>query len=58
MKDNNANGIKRLVLAKHMYFSPRINLNNIGDNATTKIELIAKRKMKDTNTKHTINLTL
>jgi hypothetical protein len=52
------NGIKRPILAKHMYFSPRINLNDITDNATIRIELMAKREMIDTNTKHSKNLTL
>jgi hypothetical protein len=58
MKDNNVNGIKRHVLVKHMYFSPHINLNDIADNATKKIELTTKGKMKDTNLEHTTNLTL
>jgi hypothetical protein len=38
MKDNNVNGINRLVLLKHMYFSPCINLNDIVDNATIRIQ--------------------
>jgi hypothetical protein len=42
MEYNNVNGIKRPILAKRMYFSPCINLNNIADNATTKIEMAAK----------------
>jgi hypothetical protein len=41
-----------------MYFSPCINLNDIVDNATTRIELAAKREMEDTNIEHTTNLTL
>jgi hypothetical protein len=55
MKDNNVNGIKRPILAKHMYFSPCIHLNYIVDNVTTRIELVAKREMKDTNIEHTTN---
>jgi hypothetical protein len=58
MKDNNVNGINRHVLAKHMYFPPCINLNDIVDNATTRIELAAKKEMEDTNIEHTTNLTL
>jgi hypothetical protein len=50
MKDNDMNGINRPILAKCIYFSPRINLNDIADNATIKIEIVAKRKMEDTNT--------
>jgi hypothetical protein len=50
MKNNHVNGIKRHILEKRMYFSPRINLNDIIDNATTKIELVAKREMKYMNT--------
>jgi hypothetical protein len=46
------NGIKRPKLGKCIYFSPYINLNNIVDNATTIIELAAKREMKDTNIDH------
>jgi hypothetical protein len=57
MKNNNVNGIRTHILAKCMYFSPRINLNNIIDNATIRIKLVAKREMKNTNTKHTTNLT-
>jgi hypothetical protein len=56
MKENNVNGIRRHILAKRMYFSLCINLNDITNNATTRIELVAKREMKDTNTKHTTNL--
>jgi hypothetical protein len=56
MKDNNVNGIKKHILVKRMYFSLRINLNDIANNATTRIELVAKREMKDTNIKHTTNL--
>jgi hypothetical protein len=41
-----------------MYISICINLNDITDNATTIIELMAKREMIDTNTKHSKNLTL
>jgi hypothetical protein len=37
MKENSVNGIRRHILAKHMYFSPHINLKNIIDNATTRI---------------------
>ncbi len=55
MKDNNMNGIKRPILAKCMYFFPCINLNDIANNATTKIELVIKKEMKDANT---TNLTL
>jgi hypothetical protein len=58
MKDNNVNGIKRHVLVKHKYFSFHINLNDVTNNATTKIELIVKREMKDTNIEHTTNLAL
>jgi len=36
------NGIKRPILVKHMYFSPCINLNDIADNAITKIEMATK----------------
>jgi hypothetical protein len=50
------NEIRRHILAKCMYFSPHINLNNIVDNATIKIKLAAKKEMKDTDTKHTTNL--
>jgi hypothetical protein len=57
MKDNNVNGIRRHILAKRMYFSPHINLNDIVNNATIRIKLVAKREMKNTNTKHTTNLT-
>jgi hypothetical protein len=38
MKDNNVNGINRHTLLKHMYFSPCINLNDIVDNATIRIQ--------------------
>jgi hypothetical protein len=58
MKDNNMNGIKRPILAKCMYFFPCINLNNIANNATTRIELVIKKEMKDANIEHTTNLTL
>jgi hypothetical protein len=54
MKDNNVNGIRRHILVKHMYFSCRINLNDIV--TTTKIKQVTKRDMKDTNTEHTANL--
>jgi hypothetical protein len=37
------NGTKRHKLAKHIYFSLHINLNDVVDNATTKIELAVKR---------------
>jgi hypothetical protein len=57
MKDNNVNGIRRHILAKRMYFSPCITLNYIADNVTTRIKLAIKREMKNTNTKHTTNLT-
>jgi hypothetical protein len=40
MEDNNVNVIKRPILVKHMY--PCINLNDIADNATTKIKMAAK----------------
>jgi hypothetical protein len=56
MKDNNVNGIRRHILVKRMYFSLYINLNDIVDNATTRIKLAPKREMKDTNIDHTPNL--
>jgi hypothetical protein len=56
MKDNNVNGIKGHILAKRMYFSPHINLNNITNNATIRIKFAAKREMKDTDIEHTTNL--
>jgi hypothetical protein len=58
MKDNNVNGIKKPILAKCMYFSPHINLNDIADNAIIRIKLTTKKEKKDTNIEHTINLTL
>jgi hypothetical protein len=57
MKDDNVNGIKILILAKCMYFSHCITLNDIVDNATI-IELAAKREMKDANIERTTNLIL
>jgi hypothetical protein len=51
------NGIKRCILAKHMYFSPCIILNDIVGNATTKIKLDGKREIKNTKIEHTTNLT-
>jgi hypothetical protein len=56
MKNNNVNGIRKHILAKGMYCSPCINLSDITDNATTRIKLVAKKEMKDTNIEHTINL--
>jgi hypothetical protein len=53
MKNNNVNGIRKHILAKNMYCSPRINLNDIIDNATTRIKLVAKKEMKDTNIEQT-----
>jgi hypothetical protein len=50
MKDNDVNGINRPTLAKCIYFSPHINLNDTIDNATIKIEIVVKRKMEHTNT--------
>jgi len=49
------NGIKRHILVKRMYFSLHINLNDLVDNATTRIKLVAKKEMKDTNIEHTTN---
>jgi hypothetical protein len=49
------NGTKRHILVKHMYFSLHINLNHVADNATTRIKLVAKKEMKDTNIEHTKN---
>jgi hypothetical protein len=48
---------KDIILAKRVYFSLHINLNDVVDNATI-IELAAKREMKDANIEHTTNLTL
>jgi hypothetical protein len=56
MKHNNMNRIKRPILAKCMYFFPCINLNDIANNAITRIELLIKKEMKDTNIEHTTNL--
>jgi hypothetical protein len=50
MKYNHVNGIRRHILGKRRYFSPCINLNDIVNNVTTRIELAAKREIKDTNT--------
>jgi hypothetical protein len=50
MKNNNVNGINRPILAKRIYFSPCMNLNNIVNNATIRIETMAKREIEDTNT--------
>jgi hypothetical protein len=50
MKKKKVNGIRKHILAKGMYFPFHINLNNIANNATTRIKLVAKKEMKDTNT--------
>jgi hypothetical protein len=42
------NEIKRTKLAKHIYFSPCINFNDITYNPTTRIELAVERKKKNT----------
>jgi hypothetical protein len=56
MKNKNVNGIRKHILGKGMYFPFRINLNNIANNATTRIKLVAKKEMKDSNIEHTTNL--
>jgi len=57
MKNNNVNGVRKHILVKRMYFSPRISLNDIVSNATTRIELTINKKMNDTNIKHITNPT-
>jgi hypothetical protein len=57
MKYNNVHGIRRQYWQNAcMYLSPHINLNNIDDNATTRIKLATKKEMRDTNIEHITNL--